>query len=175
MNGEKRPVYLERFIHSEIFRARPDVKAVVHSHSYAVIPFGTVATKRLRAMWHMAGFLGTDTPIFEIRDHAGDESDLLIRDNPLGVALAKSLGDRNAVLMRGHGCTVVGDTLPEVVYRGVYTDLNARIQLQTIGLGEDPVYLTAGEAHATTMANKGQLSRAWDMWTRKVQKSQTPS
>jgi HCOMODA/2-hydroxy-3-carboxy-muconic semialdehyde decarboxylase len=156
-------VYLERFIHGEIYRARPDVMAVVHSHSHAVIPFGAIRTHKLRAIFHMGGFLGTETPVFEIRECAGDGSDLLIRNNELGVALAKSLGPKSAVLMRGHGATVVGATLPDAVYRGVYLDINARLQLQTIGLG--PVnYLTEAEGAATAATNASQVNRAWDMW-----------
>jgi HCOMODA/2-hydroxy-3-carboxy-muconic semialdehyde decarboxylase len=158
-----RKVYLERFIHGEIYRARPDVMAVVHSHSHAVIPFGAIRAHKLRAIFHMGGFVGTDTPVFEIRECAGDGSNLLISSNELGAALAKSLGARPAILMRGHGATVVGATLPEAVYRGVYLDINARLQLQTIGLG--PVnYLSEAEGQATAATNATQVGRAWEMW-----------
>jgi ribulose-5-phosphate 4-epimerase/fuculose-1-phosphate aldolase len=158
-----RAVYLERFIHSEIYRARPDVGAVVHSHSHAVIPFGAMRSHKLRAIFHMGGFIGTETPIFEIRECIGDGSDLLVSNNELGAALAKSLGPRSVVLMRGHGATVAGPTLPEAVYRGVYVDINARLQLQAIGLG--PVnYLTEAEGQATAATNATQVGRAWSMW-----------
>jgi ribulose-5-phosphate 4-epimerase/fuculose-1-phosphate aldolase len=158
-----RKVYLERFIHGEIYRLRPDVMAVVHSHSHAVIPFGAIRSYKLRAIFHMGGFIGTDTPVFEIRECAGDGSDLLIRNNELGAALAKSLGPKSAILMRGHGATVVGASLPEAVYRGVYLDVNARLQLQTIGLGAVN-YLTEAEGQATSATTGGQISRAWEMW-----------
>jgi ribulose-5-phosphate 4-epimerase/fuculose-1-phosphate aldolase len=163
-----RAVYLERFIHGEIYRARPDVGAVVHSHSHAVIPFGAMRSHKLRAIFHMGGFIGTETPIFEIRECVGDGSDLLVSNNELGVALAKSLGARSVVLMRGHGATVVGPNLPEAVYRGVYVDVNARLQLQAIGLG--PVnYLTEAEGKATAVINASQVSRAWNMWKSQVE------
>jgi ribulose-5-phosphate 4-epimerase/fuculose-1-phosphate aldolase len=163
-----RAVYLERFIHGEIYRARPDVGAVVHSHSHAVIPFGAMRSHKLRAIFHMGGFIGTETPIFEIRECVGDGSDLLISNNALGAALAKSMGPRSVVLMRGHGATVVGPTLPEAVYRGVYVDINARLQLQAIGLG--PVnYLTEAEGQATAATNATQVSRAWNMWKSQVE------
>jgi HCOMODA/2-hydroxy-3-carboxy-muconic semialdehyde decarboxylase len=163
-----RAVYLERFIHGEIYRARPDVGAVVHSHSHAVIPFGAMRSHKLRAIFHMGGFIGTETPIFEIRECVGDGSDLLVSNNALGVALANSLGPRSVVLMRGHGATVVGPTLPEAVYRGVYVDINARLQLQAIGLG--PVnYLTEAEGQATAATNATQVSRAWNMWKMQVE------
>ena len=99
--------YLERYIHSEICWARPDVMAVVHNHSPAVLPFTIARGARLRAACHMCGFLGADgPPLFEIRDHAGEASDLLIRNRALGAALAAKLGQARVVLMRGHVCTV---------------------------------------------------------------------
>src|SRR6202161_4381560 len=130
-----RPVYLERFIHSEIYRLRPDVVSIVHSHSHAIIPFGVVRSHKLRAIFHMSGCVGTETPIFEIRECVGDGSDMLIRNRELGAALAKSLGPKSVVLMRGHGVTVAAPTLQEAVYRGIYVDVNARLQLEAIGLG----------------------------------------
>src|SRR5688572_30588432 len=99
-NGRK--PYLERYIHSEIYRARPDVQAVVHSHSPSVVPYGVTGTQ-LRPIFHMSGFLGLATPIFEIRDAGGPATDMLIRDRGLGAALAKSLGSATYALMRGHG------------------------------------------------------------------------
>jgi len=99
--------YLERFIHSEIYRARPDVGAVVHSHSASVIPFG-VTGHRLRPIFHMAGFLGSGAAHFEIRETGGN-TDMLIRSPALGEALAQSLGPQSCVLMRGHG----PDRLPD--------------------------------------------------------------
>ena len=163
-----RPVYLERFIHSEIYRARPDVVSVVHSHSHAIIPFGVVRSHKLRAIFHMSGFVGTETPIFEIRECVGDGSDLLIRNRELGAALAKSLGPKAVVLMRGHGVTVAGPTLQEAVYRGVYVDVNARLQLEAIGLGAVN-YLTEAEGRAAATTNASQIGRAWDLWKMKVE------
>jgi ribulose-5-phosphate 4-epimerase/fuculose-1-phosphate aldolase len=155
--------YLERFIHSEIYRMRPDVMAVVHSHSPAVVPFSVVSSMRLRPVCHMCGFLGSGTPVFEIRDFAGSGSDLLIRDARLGAALAQSLGHGAAVLMRGHGATVVGGTLRQAVFRAVYTEVGARLQAEALRLG--PVtYLTEEEAEAAAKANDGQIDRAWSLW-----------
>ena len=153
--------YLERFIHSEIYRARPDVMAVVHSHSPRVIPFG-ITGQRLRPVFHMSGFLGSGSAHFEIRDTAGD-SDLLIRSPALGKALAESLGDCACVLMRGHGSTVVGGSLEHAVYRAVYTEVNAGLQAAALALG--PVtYLTDTEAGLAAAANDAQIPRAWALW-----------
>jgi ribulose-5-phosphate 4-epimerase/fuculose-1-phosphate aldolase len=166
--AQGRPVYLERFIHSEIYRIRPDVVSIVHSHSHAIIPFGVVRSHKLRAIFHMSGFVGTETPIFEIRECVGDGSDMLIRNRELGAALATSLGPKAVVLMRGHGVTVTAPTLPEAVYRGIYVDVNARLQLEAIGLGAVN-YLTEAEARAATATNASQIGRAWDLWKMKVE------
>lgn len=162
-----RPAFLERFLHAAIYRARPEIMAVVHSHSPSVIPFGIVAGVPLRPTFHMCGFLGEGAPVFEIRDAAGEGSDLLIRSNTLGAALAATLGQQAAVLMRGHGATVVGTTLRQAVFRAVYLEVGARVQLQAAALGA-ATFLTPAEAAAAAAANDGQVDRAWDLWARAV-------
>lgn len=160
--GDRR-VYLERFIHAEIYRARPDVVAVVHSHSPSVIPFAATRTP-LRPIYHMSGFLGAGAALFEIRDVAGN-TDLLIRNAALGRALAASLGSNAAVLMRGHGSTVVGTSLQQAVYRAIYAETNARLQTQAMALGE-VTYLNDEEASLAAATNDTQLARVWELWTR---------
>ncbi len=161
-----RSVYLERFIHGQIYRARPDVMAVVHSHSPSVVPFSVVKTAPLRPLCHMAGFIGKGAPVFEIRDAGGDGTSLLVTDNRLGEALAESLGEESLVLMRGHGVTVVADTLKKAVYRAVYAEINARAQLQASHLGAIE-FLSPAEAQAAVQQIETQVERAWDMWKRK--------
>jgi HCOMODA/2-hydroxy-3-carboxy-muconic semialdehyde decarboxylase len=133
LNADGRPVYLERFIHSEIYRARPDAKAIVHSHSHSIVPLSISKTARLRAVFHMAGFIGEEAPLFEIRDTAGPATDLLISSPGLGRALAECCGSHNIVLMRGHGSTVIGGSIRQVIYRAVYAELNARYQVRGDG------------------------------------------
>jgi ribulose-5-phosphate 4-epimerase/fuculose-1-phosphate aldolase len=166
---DTRRVYLERFIHGEIYRARPDVAAVVHSHSPAVVPFSAVEDTKFRPIAHMCGFLGDGAARFEIRDFAGDATDLLVRSGALGVALAKTLGSGNVVLMRGHGSTVVGPTLKHAVYRAIYTEVNARLLTDALRLGAVE-YLSAGEALATMKTNEGQLERPWALWKQAANK-----
>jgi ribulose-5-phosphate 4-epimerase/fuculose-1-phosphate aldolase len=158
-----RKVYLERFIHGELFRARPDVMSVVHSHSHNIVPLSTVKGTPLRAIFHMAGFIGEAAPVFEIRDAGGDGTDLLITDNRLGAALAATFADSDIALMRGHGSTVVANSIPLAVYRAVYAELNARYQLQASSLG-DVTYLTAAEGLACTNRVEGQVQRPWEFW-----------
>src|SRR6266705_1863989 len=160
--------YLERFIHGEIYRARPDVVAIVHSHSAAIIPFSIVPGATLLPVSHMGGFIGEGAPVFEIRNTAGLNSDMLVRTPELGAALAKSLGTRNIVLMRGHGSTVVGFNLRQAVYRAVYAEVNARQQSEALRLGA-PIYLTPGEAVESAKANDGQQDRSWHLWKRAIQ------
>jgi ribulose-5-phosphate 4-epimerase/fuculose-1-phosphate aldolase len=164
--GDKRKGFLERFIHGEIYRARPEVMAVVHSHSPSVIPFGVTRTK-LRPVYHMGSFLWSGAPVFDIRK-VREENDLLIRDRPLGQALAGSLGKCNCVLMRGHGMTVIGDSVPEAVFRAIYTEMNARLQLQASQL-EGPIeFLSDEEGKRSSASNRGTLERPWELWKKSV-------
>ena len=162
--GERRRSYVERFIHAEIFRARGDVGAIVHSHSPAMIPFGVTGT-RLAPIYHMAASMGDFAPIFEIRESAGDASDMLVRDSRLGAELARSLGPHTVVLMRGHGSTVVGRTLREAVFTAVYAEMNARLQTTASQMGEIR-FLSHGEIGAAGQVHPSQIDRAWSLWLR---------
>ena len=162
VDDDRRP-YLERFIHGEILRARPDVMAVVHSHSPSVVPFSVVPTVPFRPVCHMCGFLGHGARTFEIRETGGDATDLLIRSQALGAALAMALGADNAVLMRGHGSTVTGPDIRRAVYRAVYAEVNAKLLLDATRLGP-VIYLTPAEAAAATEATEGQVARPWGLW-----------
>lgn len=157
--------YLERFIHGEIYRSRPDVVAVVHSHSSSVIPFA-ITKNALKPVYHMAGFLGSGSAHFEIRD-AGGDTDMLIRSSYLGEALAKSLGDCSCVLMRGHGSTVVGTSLEQAVFRAVYTEMNAKLQLSALNIGEI-TFLNEKEAKLSSDMNDGQIPRSWNLWIQRL-------
>src|SRR5437588_4846245 len=138
VDPQGRTPYLERFIHSEIYKAHPEVMAIVHSHSPAVIPFGVVGTP-LRPIYHMSSFLGARVPVFEIRDTGGPATDMLIRTPALGAALAKTLGNSAVALMRGHGDVVVGGSIQEVVFRAVYTEVNAKLEAEALRLGQGKV------------------------------------
>jgi HCOMODA/2-hydroxy-3-carboxy-muconic semialdehyde decarboxylase len=167
VEARDRQMYAERFIHGEIYRARPDVHAVVHSHSPTVIPFG-VSRTALRPIYHMVSFIPQSVPVFEIRDSAG-MTDLLIRTNELGQALARTLGQDRVALMCGHGDVVVGPNLRYAVFRAYYTEVNARLQLQALTL-EGPLTFIAPEEAAKTNGGTGiNPDRAWDMWVRSVE------
>lgn len=165
LSDQKERPYLERFIHAEIYRERPDVMAVVHSHSPSVIPFA-ITHNALKPVFHMSGFLGEGSAHFEIRE-AGGNTDMLISSSYLGAALARSLGRHSCVLMRGHGSTVVGTSLQQVVYRAIYAEVNAKLQLGAQALGEI-TFLNAEEARLSSDMNDGQLPRSWNLWVRRL-------
>ena len=158
---------LERFIHGEIYRARPEVNCVVHNHSPSVVPF-SVTEVPLKALYHMAAFIGEGLPNFEIRD-VRRGSDLLIRDSVLGKALAETLAAKPAALMRGHGSVVVGENLPRAVGRSIYLEQSARMQMQALllaGPGGKITYFDDAEVQAS-MARQDYY-RAWPLWRDKA-------
>ncbi len=154
----------ERFIHSEIYRARPDVMSVVHNHSPSVIPFSVTGVK-MRALFHMASFIGEGLPNFEIRK-VKKGSDLLIRSPELGKALAKTLGKAAASLMRGHGSVTVGEDLQRAVGRSVYLEMSATMQMQALLLSKKIVYFDAAEVKASAPVQ--DYRRAWPLWREKA-------
>jgi len=160
-------LYSERFIHAEIYRARPDVNAIIHCHSPSLIPFGVTGVP-LRPLYHMSSFLGAGVPVFDIHKATGRSTDMLIRNPELGRALAKALGAHPVALMRGHGAVIVGRDVQQVVYRGVYTMLNAQLQSQALALGAKVIYLDADEAKQAEATMDGTLTRPWALWLRKV-------
>ena len=164
-----RRTYVERFIHSAIYAARPDVHSVVHSHSPSIIPFGVTGAK-LRPICHMSGFLGATTPVYEIRHSAGESTDLLISSQALGRSLAQVLGQASVALMRGHGSVTVGHSIEQAVFRAIYTEKSAHLQMQAMRLGE-VTFLTEGEAQATSAMNDTHLQRPWEMWKRQALKN----
>jgi len=167
VDARGRNVFLERFIHAEIYKARPDVMSVVHTHSPGVIPF-TVSKTPLRPLYHNPSFLAAGAPVWDIAKEFG-ATDMLVRSNAIGKSLAQALGDKQVVLMRGHGDVTVGGAVKVAVFRAYYTDVNARLQAQAIGLGSDVTYLSAEEGAKADATNLAVIDRIWDLWKRRVQ------
>jgi len=166
VDARGRTLFLERFIHSEIYKARPDVMSVVHTHSPGVVPF-TVSQVPLRPMYHNAAFLAAGAPVWDIRKDFG-ETDMLVRDPARGKSLAERLGDKSVVLMRGHGDVTVGPSVKMAVFRAYYTDVNARLQSQAIALGGVINYLTPGEGAKADTINFVVLDRIWNLWKMRI-------
>lgn len=163
IDAKGRLLYRERFIHGEIYKARPDVVAVVHDHSPAIIPF-SVSSVPLRPVFHAAAFVTEGVPVFDTRSVPGPPH-VLVESIEAGRALAKTLGSRQAVLILGHGAAIVGTSLPMAVGRSFYLEMNAKVQAQAIALGGQVNYLDPEAAREAAHFN---YERAWVLWKRKV-------
>jgi len=166
VDQQGRLMYIERYIHGEIYKSRPDVNAVVHSHSPTVIPF-SVTTVKLRPICHMSAFLKHDVPNFEIRECDG-MTDLLIRNAKHGAGLARTLGLSDVALMRGHGNVCVGPNIMTAVYRAVYTEVNARLQAQAIAIGGPINFLEPEECELIAGRRDTNFQRPWAMWKSRI-------
>ena len=162
------PLFLERFIHGEIYRIRPDVQAVAHSHAAPVLPFTVVPGARLRPICHTCGFLGGAPGTFDVADYSGPSTNLLIGNAELGRRLAEHLGGASVVGMRAHGFTTVAHSVEAVVYRAVYTMRNCELDLAARALGT-PTYLTDAEAAACEANMIPHVDRPWDLWIRDLE------
>lgn len=167
-NANGRGSFLERFIHGEVYKARPDVNSVVHSHSPSVIPFGLVDVP-MHACFHNAAFLADGVPVFDIGEKFG-KTDMLVGNIPKGIAFAEVLGDRPVALMRAHGSVACGPTLQMAVFRAIYTEVNARVQHWTAALGDGRpmAVLDEEEGRLADGPNQGASLRGWDLWRREV-------
>lgn len=160
-------LYSERYIHSEIYKVRPDVHAIVHSHSPTVVPF-SVTRATFRPILHNAAFLGTDVPVFDIREKFGP-TDMLVNRKERGTEVARVLGKHNVALMRGHGNVVVGSNIQNVVWRAYYTEVNARMLATAVALGGGPIeYLSAEETELTDVSMQRVEARPWKLWKEKA-------
>ena len=161
-----RTAFIERFLHGGIYRARSDVMAIAHGHSPSVIPFGLVATP-MRATYHNAAFLAAGVPVFDIRDRFG-ATDIVINSSEKGASLAEALSDKSVVLLRAHGFVAVGPSLQATVFRAVFTEISARVQLQAAMLGGPMAVLDPEEGRKADAINLATLGRSWELWKRRV-------
>lgn len=161
-----RTMYAERPIHGGVYQARPDVQAVIHNHSMAVIPYGVTNTP-LRPIFHLAAIIGEQVPVWDIRDVFGD-TNMLVTTMEQGRELAKTLGDGRVALMRGHGCVVAGASIKAAVMTSIYLQVNAHLLSESLRLG-DVTYLSTGEVEMMGQTQLRPLSgeRAWEYWARR--------
>ena len=162
-----RSAFIERFLHGEIYRKRSDVMAIAHGHAPAVIPFGLVVTP-MRATYHNAAFLAAGVPVFDIRTRFG-ATDIVINSAEKGAALAEALADKPVVLLRAHGFVAVGPSIQAAVFRAVFTEISARVQLQAAMLGGPIAALDAEEGRKADAINLATLGRSWELWKRQIE------
>lgn len=165
--------FLERFIHGEIYRHRPDVSAVAHSHSASVIPFGLVDVP-LRATYHNAAFLAAGVPVFDIRQEFG-VTDIVVSTAPKGAALARTLADKSVALLRAHGMVAVGPSIADTVFRAIFTEVSARVQLQAAMLGGPIAALDPEEGRLADAVNVATVGRSWELWKARVTPGSGPA
>jgi ribulose-5-phosphate 4-epimerase/fuculose-1-phosphate aldolase len=170
--GDKRPPYLERFIHGAIYAARPDVHAVVHAHSEEVLPFSITSTKLLPVI-HDGAFIGAEVPVWDIADEFGHDTNLLVSNMPQGRDLARRLGGNSMALMRGHGFAAAASSLFEVVRISVYAPRNAHVLRAALLMGGKIKPLSKGEIAARVdgpalKPNTPAALRAWEYWARRA-------
>jgi HCOMODA/2-hydroxy-3-carboxy-muconic semialdehyde decarboxylase len=168
IDGRGRPVYIERHIHGAIYESRPEVMSVIHNHCQEVLPFAITRTP-MRPAVHTARRLGNAVPVWDIHDRFGD-TDLLVTTMEQGRDLASVLRATKAVLMRGHGCAVTGDSIPDAVHSAIAMKGNARAIIEGLALGGEITYLTPGEVTAE-MAGRASLKgfdRAWEYLCRRA-------
>jgi len=161
-----RKPFIERFLHGGIYKKRADVMAIAHGHSTAVIPFGLVATP-MRATYHNAAFLAAGVPVFDIRERFG-ATDIVISSAEKGAALADALGDKAVLLLRAHGFVAVAPTLQSVVFRAIFTEVSARVQLQAAALGGPMAALDEEEGRRADAINLATVGSSWELWKKRV-------
>jgi HCOMODA/2-hydroxy-3-carboxy-muconic semialdehyde decarboxylase len=164
------PMYSERVIHGEIFKARPDVNAVCHHHSADILPY-CITGEPLAVVYHLGAVIGAHVPFWDSQDEFGD-TNLLVRKPEEGASLARTLGDHNMVLMRRHGATVVGGNLRELVFRTIYSCRNAEYQSAAKLIGKVGT-LTPGESEMAGQlhAQPNTIARAWEYWVTRLEKA----
>ena len=172
---EKRPLYLERFIHGAVYEKRPDIFAVLHSHAEDVLPF-TISKQPMLPVVHTAGNMGRTIPVWDIADKFGDNTDLLVANMDHGRDLARCLDCNRIALMRTHGFVATGVSIPDLVRLSVYIPRNARVQMAAMRMcvaGEgmaDIRILSPGEVEARVKLDPDSpaMRRGWDYWAREV-------
>lgn len=178
--------FSERYIHSEVYKAYPQVMAVVHSHNLDVVPFTISPKTPLRACFHMSAFLGTNVPVWDPATLYKEDPTLvqhmLVRDTKMGASLAKALGEgehglpkEHLALMRGHGFVCTGNSIEMAIAKSVYTAQNARIQKEALcmagGRSEDIVFFTEQEAHDAGRSTISGAVKPWPLWLAQVEKN----
>ena len=164
--GDERP-YLERFIHSAIYAARPDVHSVVHHHAASVLPF-TLTDQPLKPVFHLGSVAGLQAPLWDSQDDFGDTS-MLVASPEMGASMARGLGDNPTGLLRRHGAICVGPNIRQATFIAICMRDNAELLLKALAIGT-PDYLSPGEVEKAAKAHDGgrPVQRAWDFWSSRV-------
>jgi ribulose-5-phosphate 4-epimerase/fuculose-1-phosphate aldolase len=164
------PLYSERVIHGEIYKARPDVMAVCHHHAAAFMPLLITGTDYM-PVFHLGATGGLKPPFWDQRDEFGDTNLLVVKPEE-GHSLARALGQHWMVLMNRHGVTVAGSSVRDLVFRCYYSARNAEYQVKARDLGRVGP-LSPGEVEKAAAINTQTtgLARAWEVWVTRLQRN----
>ena len=163
-------LYAERVIHGEIYKARPDVMAVVHHHAPAMMPFAITGTP-LVPVFHLGATAGGSVPFWDQHDEFGDTNLLVVKPEE-GASLARALGKNNLVLMNRHGATAVSGDIQGLMFRAIYSCKNAEFQFQAHAMGQiTPLHRGEIEKAAALNAMANVTTRTWEYWTMRLEKS----
>ena len=161
------PQYSERYIHGEIYKARPDIMAVLHAHTPELVSFGQSAVK-LRPVLNTALFIGDGLPLYDLTKFTGGAPSPVscahcISTPQLGRALAGMMREKDAALLLDHGIALGAPSLRALVSRAYNFRLNAKIQAQAIGLGG----MVSGFEKTVNTSTTGSYPE-WDYWKQRV-------
>jgi ribulose-5-phosphate 4-epimerase/fuculose-1-phosphate aldolase len=170
IDANGRVPYLERFIHGAVYEKRSEVMSVCHNHTLSILPFGVSKSVKLTSVIHNGWVIGGEAPVWNIADEFGSDTDLLVINMEQGRSLARTLGQRQLALMRGHGSVVVGETVAAMVQACMGMDKNAKVQLATLQMGGEIVPLAPGEIDRPTQPRSGPPlpDRAWEVWVHRA-------
>ncbi len=153
--GAGTPAPLERWMHLAVYRARPDVNAICRTHSRYAAALGT-ADMPIQTAHGFGGMLGLRVSVHPERD--------LITDDAMGRAVAATLGEGAAVLLRGNGALVTGATLQQACVRAIYLEEAAFMQVAAGGLG-GTIPFTPEELARRARWYEAETARAWEYYT----------
>ena len=152
----------ERFMHTEIYRARPEVGSVIHAHPMHCITFSTTGVP-LEPIWHLCTLFADGVPV---------HPSAVQIDNPeRGRSLAATLGKHKGVLLKGHGLAVVGASIEEATVSAVNLERSARLQIMAHQIGA-PTAIDRAELNSEGLTDGLSLEEythtQWDYWAMEV-------
>jgi ribulose-5-phosphate 4-epimerase/fuculose-1-phosphate aldolase len=168
IDRQGRDLYSERYIHGEIYRTRPDVKAIVHNHSPTIVPFSITPDVQIKPVSAVTSFIGLCVRTFEIRDFQMG-ADMRIITNKLGRDLAGVVADKPAALMRGHGAVLVASDIATVVSRSIYLEVAAQQLMQAMLMaGPGGRVITLDDAEVAAVQKRQEFGRPWLLYRTKA-------
>ncbi len=160
-------LYSERVIHGAIYRARPDITAVCHHHSPALLPFCHTGLT-LRVATQLGATIGKRLSLWDQQEEFGATTYLVVKEDE-AVSLARYLGSHSVVLTNRHEATVVGSSIEGLVFRSIYNCWDAELQLRNLTYGTIDVF-TEAEIRLATDYPRTALARAWHCWCSRPEK-----